>query len=203
MRLNWRLSSDDLDAALLLGLPHRSRPPTSPCRSRLWPPKPPNGPRPTCAAIRPTPLLLRRRLFRAVYCDWPDLSHVLRLLAAHHARLFFGHDDPTVEQTLRRSCARGPDAWSVAGSSAVGSKKWPAAPTPGSMPRPSRDLTSTHGPVMTAIPESPLEFGADSAEDHLVAARQTWRASAGGSDVDDKLSPKAGRFDLDSRMRVF
>ncbi|HMT21788.1 MAG TPA: hypothetical protein PKE20_11190, partial [Promineifilum sp.] len=71
MALNWRLPPDELDAALLLGLPHAAPP------DDLAP-----AVRDKAAAaaawaetyLRGDPsdyLLLRRRLFRAVYCDWP------------------------------------------------------------------------------------------------------------------------------------
>ena len=201
MRLNWRLSPDDLDAALLLGLPHIAPPadlsPAAPilaAETAEW----------AAAYLRgdsADSLLLRRRLFRAVYCDWPDLSHVLRLLAAHHARLFFGHDDPHLVEQTRAAyvpAARMLGLWRVQRcwfeevARRANPGKYVAA-----VERFGVDSWADYGRDSGIA----LEFGADMLEDHLVASRQTWEQAQTG-DVDDKL-PKAGRFDLDSRMRVF
>ena len=198
MALNWRLPPDELDAALLLGLPDAPPPadlaPTARDKAAAaaeW----------AAAYLHgdpSDPLLLRRQLFRAVYCDWPDLSHVLRLLAAHHARLFFGPADDLalVEQTrlayvsvvrmlgmwrlhrgwleeaIRRTM---PDEYAKAAAQ-FGIAPWVD----------SRD-GSGNGPVL----------GAEMLEDHLAAVKQAW-----AGDYSGKLS-KVDRFGFDNRMIMF
>lgn len=198
MALNWRLPPDELDAALLLGLPHAAPPDDL---------APTAGDKAAAAAawaetyLRGDPsdhLLLRRRLFRAVYCDWPDLSHVLRLLAAHHARLFFGQGNgpALLEQTrwAYASVARMLGLWRLR-------RCW--------IEEVARCTTpDKYAEAVKALGVSPWvgngvdygttpEFGADMLEDRLAAARQAWTGDPGGD------LPKADRFDIDSRMRVF
>lgn len=187
MALNWRLPPDELDAALLLGLPGAAPPDdlTPGARDKAavaaaW----------AEAHLRGDPsdyLLLRRRLFRAVYCDWPNLSHVLRLLAAHHARLFFGAADLVpVEQTRRAyvPVAQMLGMWRL-------HRSWLEEAT-------RRAVPEEYAKAGGELGVSPwVGIGADMLEDRLTTAQRDWVGEHSG-----KL-PKAGRFDIDSRMHLF
>ncbi len=189
MALNWRLPPDELDAALLLGLPHAAPPDDL---------APAAGDKAAAAAawaetyLRGDPsdyLLLRRRLFRAVYCDWPDLSHVLRLLAAHHARLFFGQGNgPALVEQTRRAYV---PAVQMLGMWRL-HRTWLEETIRRAAPE--EYLAATHS---LGIP-SLADVGADVLEDRLTVARLEWTGDYGSGKL-----PKADRFDFDSRMRVF
>lgn len=188
MRLNWRLSPDDLDAALLLGLPHIAPPadlsPAAPAlaaETAQW----------AAAYLRgdsADSLLLRRRLFRAVYCDWPDLSHVLRLLAAHHARLFFGHDDPEAHTARQTS-----EAYvHVAGMLSLWRLRRVWIEESIRQIQPGKYAIAAE---KIGIPWA-TNLDADLLEQQIISEQQRWS----GDDGDGFLTP--GRFDIESRMRA-
>lgn len=188
MRLNWRLSPDDLDAALLLGLPHIAPP------DDLAPAAPALAAETTewaelyLRGDSADSLLLRRRLFRAVYCDWPDLGHVLRLLAAHHARLFFGHDDGR-GLVARQTRGAYTQAAGMLGLWRL-RRLWIEQGLRLSMPEQYAQAADLIGiPWATAV-------DVDLLEDKIDAMHRAWIGTT-------TELPKADRFDIDSRMSVF
>lgn len=198
MALNWRLPPDELDAALLLGLPDVPPPPdlSSTARDKAaaaaeW----------AAVYLHSDPAdhqMLQRRLFRAVYCDWPDLRHVLRLLAAHHARLFFGPaDDLALAEQTRLAyvpVVRMLGIWRL-------HRGWLEEAVRRAMPDEYAKAAGQFGVApwtdcRAGFGDGPVS-GADMLEDHLTAVRQAWAGDAGG-----KLS-KVERFKFDNRMIMF
>lgn len=187
MACYWRLPDADLDASLLLALPDDTPPRLAPAAHRraaeiaAW-----SG---VCLEENPTDyLLLRRKLFRAVYCDWPQLSNLLVLLAAHHARLIFRSDAETLAARQTRGAhiyvARMLGLWRL-------HRVWMEETM-----RQSSLSAYSEAAEKLGIPWS-TAIDADLLENQIVARQQAWAGDDGGD------LPQAGRFDIDSRMRVF
>lgn len=189
MTCHWRLPDADLDASLLMALSDMMTPPANlglAARRKADEIEDWAG---VCLVESSSDhLLLQRKLFRAVYCDWPNLANLLVLLATHHARLFFraGTDTATAMQTRRAyvSVTRMLGLWRL-------QRAWIEE----SMRRTQPDKYAKIANQLD-IPWS-SDTDADLLEDKLLIIQQEWAGDNSGE------LPKAGKFDIDSRMRVF
>lgn len=192
MTAHWRLSSDELDAALLLALPHVAPPADLYPAARAIAAETKNWANEYLGEGTTDDLLSQRKLFRAVYCDWPDLMHVLLTLAAHHARLFFGPgDDLSLIESTRLTYAPVARMLGLLRLRSAWIEEITRRSEPEGYEGAARELS-----VMPWI-DPQDSGGSDTLDDRLVAAQREWAKDSSG-----KL-PTAYLLDFDTRLRVF
>lgn len=189
MAHSWRLPLDDLDAALLLGLPDAAPPADLTPAARHKADETAAWAAAYLGGAAGDHLLLRRKLFRAVYCDWPGLGHILRWLAAHHARLFLGEANPATAEETRLAYVPVADMlglWRVR-------RCWIEE----SMRRLDREgYLATAGQVGVA---DLVGVESDRMERVVMHRQRLWDESK----INSNTIPSIERYDLDSRMVLY